>query len=126
MEKETIQKKITEIELAMNEADFWSDKVKAQSMIRELQDLKDALEGVGKYDKGNAVMTIFAGAGGDDAEDFAGMLLHMYMKFVENKGWSISFLHENKNDNGGYRNITFLIEGSKVYGTLKMNLVFIA
>lgn len=33
MEKETIQKKITEIELAMNEADFWSDKVKAQSMI---------------------------------------------------------------------------------------------
>ncbi len=119
MEKETIQKKITEIELAMNEADFWSDKVKAQSMIRELQDLKDALEGVGKYDKGNAVMTIFAGAGGDDAEDFAGMLLHMYMKFVENKGWSISFLHENKNDNGGYRNITFLIEGSKVYGTLK-------
>lgn len=88
-------------------------------MIRELQDLKDALEGVGKYDKGNAVMTIFAGAGGDDAEDFAGMLLHMYMKFVENKGWSISFLHENKNDNGGYRNITFLIEGSKVYGTLK-------
>ncbi len=119
MEKETIQKKITEIELAMNEADFWSDKVKAQSMIRELQDLKDALEGVGKYDKGNAVMTIFAGAGGDDAEDFAGMLLHMYMKFVENKGWSISFLHENKNDNGGYRNITFLIEGSKVYRTLK-------
>ncbi len=119
MEKETIQKKITEIELAMNEADFWSDKVKAQSMIRELQDLKDVLEGVGKYDKGNAVMTIFAGAGGDDAEDFAGMLLHMYMKFVENKGWSISFLHENKNDNGGYRNITFLIEGSKVYGTLK-------
>ncbi len=119
MEKETIQKKITEIELAMNEADFWSDKVKAQSMIRELQDLKDVLEGVGKYDKGNAVMTILAGAGGDDAEDFAGMLLHMYMKFVENKGWSISFLHENKNDNGGYRNITFLIEGSKVYGTLK-------
>lgn len=119
MEKEVIQKQITDIETAMAQADFWSDKVKAQAIIRELQVLKDQLEGVGKYDKGNAVVTLFAGAGGDDAEDFASMLLHMYMKFIENKGWGISFLHENKNDNGGYRNVTFLIEGKGVYGTLK-------
>jgi len=119
MEKESIQKKIIEIESAMGQADFWSDKNKAQSMVRELQELKDALEGVGKYDKGNAVMTIFAGAGGDDAEDFAGMLLHMYMKFFDNKGWGISFLHENKNDHGGYRNVTLLVQGARVYGTLK-------
>ncbi len=119
MEKESIQKKIIEIESAMGQADFWSDKSRAQAMIRELQDLKDALEGAGKYDKGNAVMTIFAGAGGDDAEDFAGMLLHMYMKFFDNKGWSISFLHENKNDHGGYRNVTLLVQGGRVYGTLK-------
>lgn len=119
MEKEAIQKQITDIETAMAQADFWSDKVKAQATIRELQDLKDQLEGVGKYDKGNAVMTLFAGAGGDDAEDFAAMLLRMYMKFIENKGWGISFLHENKNDNGGYRNVTFIIEGKNVYGTLK-------
>lgn len=123
MEKESIQKKIIEIESAMSEPDFWSDKVKAQQQIRELGDLKDALIGVDKYDKGNAVMTIFAGAGGDDAEDFASMLLHMYIKFIEDKGWGISFLHENKNDNGGYRNVTFLIEGHPpaggVYGTLK-------
>jgi peptide chain release factor 2 len=119
MQKEEIENRIQQIESSMNEADFWSDKNKAQSLIRELQDLKDQLEGVGKYDKGNAVMTIFAGAGGDDAEDFVSMLLHMYMKFIENKNWSISFLNENKNDNGGFRNITFLIEGNKVYGTLK-------
>ncbi len=118
-EKEVIQKRITDIEVSMAESDFWSDKIKAQQMIRELQSLKDQLEGVGKYDKGNAVMNLFAGAGGDDAEDFAAMLLHMYMKFVENKGWGISFLHENKNDNGGYRNVTILIEGKNVYGTLK-------
>lgn len=125
MEKEAIQKQIAEIETAMVQADFWSDKVKAQATIRELQDLKDQLEGVGKYDKGNAVMTLFAGAGGDDAEDFAAMLLRMYMKFIENKGWGISFLHENKNDNGGYRNVTFIIEGPSArsglgpYGVLK-------
>ena len=119
MEKESIQNRITEIELAMTQGDFWSDKNKAQGMIRELGELKDQLEGVGKYDKGNAVMTLFAGAGGDDSEDFVAMLLHMYMKFFEKQGWSISFLHENKNDNSGYRNVTVLIEGSKVYGTLK-------
>ncbi len=119
MEKEEIQNKILEIETAMAQADFWSDKVKAQALIRELQSLKDELEGVGKYGKGNALMTIFAGAGGDDAEDFAGMLLDMYIKFIENKAWSISFLHQNKNDNGGYRNITILIEGKNAYGTLK-------
>ncbi|MCC7436668.1 PCRF domain-containing protein [Candidatus Nomurabacteria bacterium] len=119
MEKEEIQNKIEEIETAMNSGDFWSDKNKAQKMVRELQDLKSELEGVGKYDKGNAVMTIFAGAGGDDAEDFASMLLHMYMKFIEKKGWSIALLHKNENDHGGYRNITLSIQGSKVYGTLK-------
>jgi peptide chain release factor 2 len=119
MEKDTVQQKIIEIETAMNAADFWSDKAKAQATIKELQDLKNQLEGVGRYDKGNAVMTLFAGAGGDDSEDFVSMLLHMYMKFVEKKGWSMSFVHEHKNDNGGYRNVTCIIEGKHVYGTLK-------
>ena len=119
MDKESIQRQILEIETAMAEGDFWSDKTKAQAMIRELQELKDALEGVGKYDKGNAVMTLFAGAGGDDSEDFVAMLLHMYMKFIENQGWNISFVHENKNDNGGYRNVTAIIDGRNAYGTLK-------
>lgn len=119
MEKEHIQEKIVAIETAMIEADFWSDKVEAQALIKELQTLKDALEGVGKYDKGNAVVTLFAGAGGDDAEDFSEMLLRMYMKYCEKNGWIISFLHENKNDNGGYRNVTFRIGGRGVYGILK-------
>ncbi|HVY36231.1 MAG TPA: PCRF domain-containing protein [Candidatus Paceibacterota bacterium] len=119
MDKETAHARITEIETAMQAADFWTNKANAQAMIRELQELKDSLLGFGKYDKGAAVVTIFAGAGGDDAEDFAGMLLRMYMKYIERKGWHISFLHENKNDHGGYRNVTFAIDGKAVYGTLK-------
>ncbi len=119
MDKEFIQKRILEIETAMTGGDFWNDVSAAQGMIKELQELKDSLEGMGKYDKGNAVVTIFAGAGGDDAEDFVGMLLHMYMKYVERKGWSMSFLSENKNTAGGYRNVTFSIVGKKVYGTIK-------
>lgn len=117
--KEDIEKKIADIEEAMSSADFWSDKNAAQAKIKELQTLKDEREGVGKYDRGNAVMTIFAGAGGDDAEDFVRMLLEMYMKYLEGKNWSMRTLDENQNDHGGYRNVTIEIEGKNAYGTLK-------
>jgi peptide chain release factor 2 len=119
MTKEERVQRIAEIETAMNAPDFWTDKHTAQAMIKEMQDLKDALDGLGSYDKGNAVITIFAGAGGDDAEDFAAMLLRMYLKYVEHQGWRVSFLHENQNDRGGYRNVTFSVEGKLAYGTLK-------
>ncbi len=119
MTKEEIQAKIVELEAAMASADFWADKVRAQATIREIGELKEKLAGVGKYDRGNAVMTIFSGAGGDDSEDFSGMLLRMYMKFFETQGFDWKVLHENKNDHGGYRNITVEIHGKGVYGMLK-------
>ncbi len=108
--KEEIEKKIDELETRMTLADFWSNKDSAQASIRELQSLKDELEGVGKYDKGGAVMTIFSGAGGDDAEDFSRILLEMYLKLFVRKGWSYTLLHKNENDHGGFRNITLDIE----------------
>jgi peptide chain release factor 2 len=116
---EEIKKKIEAIEERMNSGDFWSDKDVAQATIKELQAFKDELEGVGKYDKGNAVMTIFSGAGGDDAEDFSAMLFSMYRRYFDNKGWELSILHQNQNDHGGFRNITLEIKGKNVYGTLK-------
>jgi len=109
--KEEIQKKIKAIEERMGNADFWADKDVAQATIRELQDLKDEFEGEGKYDQGDAVMTIFSGAGGDDAEDFSRILLEMYLKYFDKKGWSYKTLHKNENDHGGYRNITLEISG---------------
>jgi peptide chain release factor 2 len=119
MTKEERTQRIAEIETAMNASDFWADKHAAQAMIKEMQDLKDAIDGLGAYDKGNAVITIFAGAGGDDAEDFASMLLRMYVKYIEHQGWRVNFLHENQNDHGGYRNVAFSVEGKLAYGTLK-------
>jgi len=117
--KEKKENRVREIETAMNAADFWADKAKAQALIKELQELKIEAEGGGKYDSGGAVMTIFSGAGGDDAEDFSAMLLQMYLKYIANKNWSYSLIHENSNDHGGYRNITVEIQGKNVYGTLK-------
>ncbi len=118
-EKDDKKRRIKEVEIAMTQPDFWDDKDKAQELIREMNELKTELEGVGKYDKGDAVITILAGAGGDDAEDFAQMLFSMYGKYIQSKNWEMYVLHKNENDRGGYRNITFEVNGKNVYGTLK-------
>lgn len=118
-DKQKIAHRITEIENAMMQNDFWLNKDLAQKQIQELQDLQNELAGVGKYDKNNVTVNIFAGAGGEDAEDWARMLLEMYMKFATRKKWQINFLDENKNSNGGYRSITFEMVGRDVYGTMK-------
>jgi len=119
MAKEEMHAKIAELEAEMVSGDFWSDKVRAQATIKEIAELKEKLSGVGRYDRGNAVMTIFSGAGGDDAEDFSGMLVRMYLKFFESQGFEVKLLHENKNDHNGYRNITLEVHGKNAYGMLK-------
>jgi peptide chain release factor 2 len=119
MSKEEMKAKIEELEAVMMAADFWSDKARAQVVIKDISELKEKLAGVGRYDRGNAVMTIFSGAGGDDAEDFSGMLVRMYLKFFESQGLEVKLLHENKNDHNGYRNITLEIHGKNAYGMLK-------
>ncbi len=119
MDTEEIKQTIAILEDSMNAPDFWNDKAQAQATIKKITELKDALLGSLKYDAGDAILSILSGAGGDDAEDFSAMLLRMYMKYIEKKGWSVQLLHENKNDHGGYRNISLEIHGRGVYGTLK-------
>lgn len=117
--KQIKEQRIAEIEKAMLEPDFWSDKNKAQAMIKEVQVLKAELEGGSVFDLGDAVVTIFSGAGGDDAEDFSSILLSMYRKYFDKQGWSYRVLHQNENDHGGFRNITLEVSGKGVYGKIK-------
>lgn len=119
MDKEKITGRIAEIETAMNATDFWTDKNKAQAVLRELGDLKVELAGAGRYDKGNAIVTLFSGAGGDDAEDFSRMLFTMYSRYAQRRGWGLSVLDENRNDHGGFRSVTFEMRGKDAYGELK-------
>ena len=121
MQKDTeeIKKEIEILENQMNQSDFWKDKNKAQDTIKRIALLKDEILGVEKYDKGNAVLSILSGAGGDDAEDFSAMLLRMYLKYIERRGWQVVLVHENKNELGGYRNISLEVIGKGAYGTLK-------
>jgi len=114
-----ISQKISELEREMTSSDFWNDKNHAQSVLKQIAELKDELLGKDKYNNGDAIMTIYSGAGGDDAEDFSRILFEMYYKFFAKRGWSYKILDENENDHGGYRNITLEISGQGAYGDLK-------
>lgn len=116
---ENLEKEIEKLEQEMQAPEFWNDKNKAQEVLKELADLKNKKQGLGKYDSGSAVVTIISGAGGEDAEDFGAMLFSMYVKYASKKGWKVFLIHENKNNSGGYRNVSFEIEGKGVYGTLR-------
>lgn len=119
MSKDHIQQKIADLEAQMYLPDFWNDKNKAQAVLKEIEELKAKLEGGGKFDKGDAVLSIFTGAGGDDAEDFSRMLYEMYLKFCENKNFKTILLDKNENGSGGYRSISIEVHGKNAYGTLK-------
>jgi len=117
-----IESEIKKLETEMQSPDFWNDKNRAQTTLKELAELKEKKEGkIGpnKYDKGNAVVTIISGAGGDDAEDFSSMLFAMYEKYAKKNDWGLSLISEHKNDHGGYRNISFEVAGKNAYGMLK-------
>jgi len=115
---EKAERRLQELEALMASVDFWADKDKAQQLVQEYQNLKEG-GGGDPHDAGNATLAILAGAGGDDAEDFARMLRRMYEGYATSKGWRVSELHANENDKGGYRNVMLEISGSGVYGRLK-------
>ncbi len=119
MDSSEIDNKINEIETDMSSADFWTDKEKAQALVRELGELKQKKEGVALFDKGPCIMTIITGAGGDDAEDFSRMLFDMYVKYFSRTGFGYTVLHSHPNDHNGYKNISFEVSGKNAYGTLK-------
>jgi len=70
-------------------------------------------------DKKNAIMEIRAGTGGDEATLFVADLLRMYRYFIEKKGWNYEIMNSNPTGVGGFKEISFQIEGKNVYGTLK-------
>ena len=112
------KKRIEEIESLMLESDFWNDSVGAQLMMKELQNLKTDLI-KNDFSSFDSIISIIAGAGGDDSEDFVSMLFSMYMKYATNRGWNISIFDSSPNTLGGYKNIMFEVKGKNSYGILK-------
>ncbi len=112
------ERRLETIEQMMASPDFWLDKERAHLLVQEYQMLKDG-GGGDPHDTGNATLAILAGAGGDDAEDFARMLRRMYEGYATKKGWRVRELHANENDHGGYRNLMLEISGAGAYGRLR-------
>jgi len=123
MTKDELQSRISEIEEQMSDARFWEDKKRADDAMSELNHLKAQLSKVQSsevnYDDGSAVVTIMSGAGGTDAEDFVRILKEMYEGYADERGWRVQILHEHDTQHGGYKNITFELQGSGAFGALK-------
>ena len=76
----------------------------------------------GKHDGSKAIITIHAGAGGTEAQDWASMLFRMYTMYADKYGYKITILDEQAGDVAGYKSITFTMEGSYAYGYMKAEM----
>jgi len=88
-------------------------------ILDELEKKEFLLKFTGKNDKKNAILSIHSGAGGDDAQDFAEILLRMYIKFCNKKDLKVEIINENRGQEAGIKNVSILISGKYSYGLLK-------
>ena len=110
------------IELAIEEGDISLEK-EVEKMIENLESSIDELKIKtllsGEYDKNNAIVSINAGTGGLDAQDWAQMLLRMYVRWADRKGFKVSTLDMISDPEAGIKSATIQVEGLNAYGYLK-------
>lgn len=113
---------VTLVALAIEEED--------ESVLEEVktgyQQLKENLESMkletllsGKYDKNSAIITLHAGAGGTEAQDWCEMLFRMYCRWAERRGYKTETLDYLDGEEAGIKSVTFLVEGLNAYGYAK-------
>src|ERR687888_2473644 len=90
-----------------------------EPLRRELEQLQEDALFSGEYDPGDAVVTIQADAGGTDAQDFAEMVLRMYLRWAERRGFKTELLEASPGEEAGLKSATFTVEGENAYGVLK-------
>lgn len=88
-------------------------------LVKELDNLKLETLLNGPYDKNNAILSLHAGAGGTEAQDWVEMLLRMYTRWAEQKGFKVNTLDYLAGDDAGVKSVTISIEGLNAYGYLK-------
>ena len=99
---------------AMDETDRTLADLEKKAEKVELQSLLD-----GKNDPKNVFVQIHAGAGGTEAQDWAEMLLRMYLYFFERRGWDVAEVDRTWGEQAGIKNVTLLVKGEYAYGYLR-------
>ena len=91
-----------------------------QLLSIKVDELKISVLLKGEYDSTNAILSIQAGAGGTDAQDWAEILLRMYNRWAERRGYKVRTLDYHADTEGGIKSVTLLIEGENAYGYAKV------
>lgn len=90
-----------------------------EKMQKDLEDIEEAIKFRGPYDSHNAILTVRSGAGGQDAEDWASMLLRMYIRWAEKAKYKFRILDESRGEDGGLKSASAIISGDLCFGRLK-------
>jgi peptide chain release factor 2 len=86
------------------------------SVERRLAELEEARLFAGEYDAGDAVVTVRSGAGGTDSQDWAEMLLRMYLRWAERRGFQVEMKEASEGEEAGIKSATFIAKGENAYG----------
>jgi peptide chain release factor 2 len=89
------------------------------SLERELKRVREDALFTGEYDAGDAVLEIHSGTGGTDAQDWADMLLRMYLRWAADRGFDTELLEASPGEEAGLKSATVTVKGENAYGTLR-------
>ncbi len=90
-----------------------------EAIDRLLADMERSLLFAGEYDGHDAILSIHAGAGGTDSQDWADMLLRMYLRWADRHGFTTEVLDSSPGEEAGIKSVTLTIQGSHAYGLLR-------
>lgn len=122
----TMDSRITELQELLTLAESgdeagWMDEIASESQQLQSQLAKMRLEVMisGKHDHHDAILSIYAGAGGTESQDWAEMLLRMYIRWAETRGFATEIIEQTEGDEAGLKSVTVEIKGHNAFGYLR-------